>query len=82
MAPHRGAWSSDVGADDVAGVLVVEAIGDDELDLVPTESRIEIRPGCTQSDSPLPGHLTSTIRWTPAGTSAIEMCPPVSSSTV
>ena len=34
------------------------------------------------SDSPDPGHFTSMIRITPAGTSAMLRCPPVSINTV
>ena len=67
--------------DDVARVLVVGAIGDDELDLVALRSRARLDQPVF-SASPDPGHLMSITRTTPSGTLAMLRCPPVSSSTV
>ena len=70
-----------VARDDVARVLVVGAILDDELHLVVRRSRARLAQSFFAA-SPLPGHLTSMIVITPAGTCAMLRWPPVSSSTV
>ena len=71
---HRGdAAAQAVPDDDVARVVVVGAILDDELDLVVRASRSRFGQSIL-SASPLPGHFTSTILTTGAGTRSTLMC--------